>query len=93
MTFVAISINYLDYWQIVLIIMFWKSQDYEVHRNNIPSSLNDNCKHFSSETAPENSLLFGSDLEGVMKNVETNNRQSKKLADNNQSRKIRSLRK
>ena len=83
MTFVAISMNYVDYWLIVLIIMFWKSQDYEVHRNNIISSLNDNCKHFSSETAPENSLLFGSDLEGVMKNVETNNRQSKKLADNN----------
>ena len=52
-------------------------------RNNIPSSsLNDNNEHLSSGTAPENGLLFGSDVEGAVKNAETTNRRSKKLANN-----------
>ena len=66
---------------------FGRARTNEVRRNNILSALNDNYKHLSSETAPENGLLFGSDLEGAMKSVETTNRLSKKLANNNQGRK------
>ena len=58
-----------------------------MRKNNTLSSLNYYYKHLTPETAPENGLLFGSDLGCATKNVETTNRPSKKLASNNQRRK------
>ena len=58
---------------------FGRARTKEVRRKNILSSLNYNYKHSSSETAPGYGMLFGSDFEGAMKNVETTNPLSRNL--------------
>lgn len=59
---------------------FAKFRVNESRRDNILASLNTQYSHLSCTTKPGDGLLFGSDLEGAMKSVETANRLSQKLA-------------
>lgn len=58
---------------------FAKFRVNESRRSNILANLNTNYAHLSCTTKPSNGLLFGADLEGAMKSVETANRLSQKL--------------
>ena len=51
----------------------------DARRGQILAGLNEDYKFLSSETKPENGLLFGSNLESAMKSVESANRSSRKL--------------
>ena len=57
-----------------------RARTYEVRRDLVLTSLNDNYKHLSTDTKPEKGLLFGENLEESMRAVETANKLSKKLS-------------
>lgn len=58
----------------------------EVRRGNILATLNDEYKHLDAETKPQDGFLFGKDLEGAMRSVETTNRLSRKLGSSSSQR-------
>jgi hypothetical protein len=57
----------------------------ESRRECILSAVNPNYKRLGANTSPSDGLLFGKDLEGAMKTVETSNKLAQKLTKQNRS--------
>lgn len=58
---------------------FARARTNDARRDQVLASVNSNYRHLSISTKPSDGLLFGSDLEGAMKAVESANRLSQKL--------------